>query len=180
MSSNLFNRVPGIWKSLDTRGILENFLGVVDNDFDRIEGLIASLFDKRTVERIDDFNLYLLSHITGYTWDPALSRLLNRGGIRNAITIHSYKGTWARLSDMLERIGITDWETVDQTSVVMAPGVNGRWGYPDCYWADSDFYHPGARHLIVNHDADEDEIRAELDKVTAAGEKWFISIIVPN
>lgn len=180
MSSSLFSRVPGIWKSLDSNGVLEDFLGVLDDDFDRIEFLAELLFSMRSVETIDSFYLYLLSHIVGIEWDSSVSREDNRSVIRNAITTHSYKGTWARLSDALERIGVTEWETVDQNSVVIVPGCNGRWGYPDCYWADSDFYHPGARHLIVRQVADEDEIRAELNKITAAGEKWFITIIIPN
>jgi hypothetical protein len=60
--------------------------------------------------------------------------------------------------------------------VLIVPGVNGRWGYPDNYWSDANFYHPGARHLIVDSGADLDELEYELEFIRAAGEKWYITV----
>jgi hypothetical protein len=41
MSSDIFNRLPLIWARLDSEGILENYLGVWDTEFDRISHLVT-------------------------------------------------------------------------------------------------------------------------------------------
>ncbi|MGC8718149.1 MAG: hypothetical protein ACP5RW_09165, partial [bacterium] len=70
--SDLFAKLPSIWKRLDTYGVLERYLGVFDFEFDRIDSLIKSLSDSRSIEKIEDFYVRLLSDLVGVVYDDSM------------------------------------------------------------------------------------------------------------
>lgn len=172
--SDLFLRLPYIWRKLDTQGVLERFLSVVDGDFDRIDDLVTALLDVRSVEKIDDFYLYLLSHITGHSWRHELTRKWNRGGIRNAITIHSYKGTLARFHDMVVRNGGSYWKHVDMASQIVVPGSQGFLGGYSSYLMGPVYYHPGAHRFYVDEEVRNTDFETDVQLIRPVGEVWFL------
>jgi hypothetical protein len=184
-SETLWDLLPQIWKRLDKEGILEDFLAVLDEKYGDIGDEIVELLLSRNIDKIRDRSIQFKLDTVGEEFRASAQQGIenipyNRSRASTAISRHSYKGTWARLDDVLTRLGVTDWDTIDNNEILLVPGCNGLWGHDDCFWADDDFYHPGARHLIVRDNLTEAPIRAELDQVTAVGEKWFITIDVPN
>jgi len=175
--SDLFLRLPKIWRKLDTQGVLERFLGILDNDFERIDDLITSLLDTRSSEKINDYHLYLLSHIVGHTWRDELTRAWNRGGIRNAITIHSYKGTLARFHDLVVRNGGTYWKHVDMASQIIVPGSQGFLGGESSYLMGPVYYHPGAHRFYVDEEVRNTDFENDVQLIRPAGEVWFITYV---
>lgn len=184
-SETLWDMLPRIWRRLDKEGLLEDFLAVLDDKYGDLNDEIIELLLSRNIDKVRDRSVWPKVGVVGEEFRESTDGVTenipyNRSRIGTAISRHSYKGTWARLSDALERLGIADWETIDNNSIVIVPGCNGRWGETDCYWSDGDFYHPGARHLIVRENVTEATVRAELDQINAVGEKWFITIDIPN
>jgi P2-related tail formation protein len=172
--------LAGIWETLDSDEVTATLCSVIDDAFNTVKSTAEGVYDNRSPDEVVDRFLLLVSQLVGVTVTSTAGMSAARRIIAHAISSHSYKGTWARLDDALTRLGVTDWETVDNSSILLVPGCNGLWGHDDCFLADDDFYHPGARHLIVRDNLTEAPIRAELDQVTAVGEKWFITIDVPN
>lgn len=173
--SNLYNRLPRIWHRLDTRGVTQRFLDVVDSEFDRLEDLITSLFDNRSSERINDFYLYLLSDLVGHSWRDDYRGSWNRGEIRNSITIHSYKGTLARVDNLVKRYGGTYWEHVDMASQIVVPGNQGFLGNDSSYLSGPILHHAGAHQFFVDSVVDGTGFEEEFMKLCPAGDVWFIT-----
>ena len=177
MGSDLFARLPVIWRRLDSQGILERFLSVLDNDFDRIAFLTQALLNARSVEKIDNYFLYLMSDIVGHSWRPGMPREWNRAEIRNAISKHSYKGTFARVSDTIKRYGGTYWKHTDMASQIIVPGSQGFLGGISSYLMGATLYHPGAHRFYIDEDVRDDDFEAEIELLRPAAEVWFVTYI---
>jgi hypothetical protein len=187
----LFSRLPKIWQRLDGDpndldyvGVLERFLGVVDNDFDRIHAKTKEFFDLRTVDRIPDRFLPLLATLVGHVWDNDKSYAWNRRRVRNSIDRHSYKGTFARMEDTAKEFGAEGITVTDMASKLCVLGKQGRLSYPDCYLVAPDYYHDGAfKASIVDRTDPRIDLNAlieELASTIAAGERWYWEVTWPR
>lgn len=169
----LFDRLPEAWKRLDQGGILESYLGVWDNELDRIHALIEALLDLRSIDRVPDRYLALLGPLVGSLWDNTRSHDWNRQRIADAIRRHSYKGTLARMDDEVYDKGSTDWSVIDQSSRLIVLDRQGGLDEEDCHFESPDYWQEGAFILTVNDDVDRDSLRAVLSEILPAGERWY-------
>jgi len=174
----LVERVPKIWQRLDTDGVLDGFLGVVDSEFLYIHDKAGEVFDLRNVDTVPDRYLSLLAPLVGHTWRGTKDRPWNRRRIRNAIRRHSYKGTAVRLADTVADNGTSPHEVTDQASKLLVWGVQGRWGCDDAALQAADYWHDGAFVLEVR-DALEDiaGLKEDLRETTAGGECWYLRLV---
>ena len=104
----LFERLPESWKyndtkteQLDSKGILQRYLGVWDDGFDRSEDLAESVLATRDISRIPDRYLRLIGDLVGHRWKDYRSYQWNRQRIRESISKYSYKGTYLAISDLV-------------------------------------------------------------------------------
>jgi phage tail-like protein len=172
----LFSRLPAIWKRLDLPdGLLERFLGVLDSELNRVHDKTEELLDLRSVDRIPDRYLPLLGPILGHEWNSDKSYGWNRTRIRDAIRRYSYKGTLARLSDLLVEHAVIESAIQDNASRLIVPGKQGRPGHPDSHFIAPDYNHDGAFRLTALDIADEAQFIDEFEDGRAAGEVWFFN-----
>ena len=68
LRTDLYNRLPAIWRALDKELVLKRFLGVVDHDFNSIEQLITEFLEVHSVDRIPTIHLKVLGNLVGYRW----------------------------------------------------------------------------------------------------------------
>jgi len=177
-NEKLYDLVPIIWRALDKEHTLENVLNLFDIVYDLVGADVESLMWSKNINNVSSRLLPYVVSNNGTRWDTQQSDTgnYNRARATEAISDYSYKGTWARLEDRLQRLGVSDWETIDNNAILMVLGCNGGLGQTDCFLPDADFYHPGARQLIINDSVDLARVQNELNEVAAVGEKWFVKI----
>jgi hypothetical protein len=178
-----FDQLPDIWHRLDMltdedanliAGFLKRFLQVMDSSFERSLGSAQELLDLRSIDRIADRYLPLLSDIVGHRWNGNKTHAWNRQGIRDAIRRHSYKGARERVAAIIEANGGGTWSITDMGSKLAIPGFQGRLGWPDCAFIAADYYHSGAFVIRVPDYTYHSELLKELEEVRPRGERWFI------
>ncbi len=175
-SSDLLTRLPHIWGRLDTQGILERFLSVLDNDLNKVEDLITELLRVHNIDKIRDEYIYLLSTLVGNIWRENHTRQWNRERTRLAVPWHSYKGTWSEIDDLIHRHGGGSWDSVDMMGQILVPGSQGCAGGLSSYLIGATLYHPGARKLIVDQNLDFTSFVEDFLPTRAAGEVWFLYV----
>ncbi len=154
-------------------GLLERFLGVLDTELDRVHDKTAELLDLRSVDRIPDRYLPLLAAIVGHKWNSLKSYHWNRERIRHAVRTYSYKGTIARLRDLLAECQAKEIVIQDNASRLCIPGKQGRPGHPDCHVMAPDYNHDGAFVLRALDLQDQDYFDAGFADGRTAGEVWY-------
>jgi phage tail-like protein len=175
--SNLYALLPSIWKRLDVEGVLERFLRVFDYEFDRNEQILHNILYTRSIETTDDQYIKLLSILVGHEFDEKKSFLWNRAETRNAVAIYSYKGTLARVDNLVKRYGGTYWKHVDMASQIVVPGNQGFLGNTSSYLMGPILYHPGAHQFFIDTEVKDTGFEKELIKLCPAGDVWFITYI---
>lgn len=176
----LFERLPEAWRRLDQAGVLEAYLGVWDDEFDSIHDKVQGLLDLRSVDRIPNRYLQLLSDIVGHEWDDTKSYDWNRERIRHAIHRWSYKGTIAALEDIVKEHGGGPWSVTDMASTLWVWSRQGCWSRGDQHYVAEDYFHPGAFELSVGEDVDIAALQEDLQKLMPAGEVWYIALDLRN
>jgi hypothetical protein len=184
MTLDLFSKLPGIWKRLDIavtdvindKGFLERFLLAPQAKFESIEAFIAEYLRINNVEELRDSFVTLLVEITGHRWIDYRSRSWNRNRIQSSITRSSYKGTYLAISDLAYEHGSGFCNVVDMASVV---AVWSRQGVPDednCYFFDSDFFHPGVFLIYLSETVDFEHFVDDFQYIKPAATKWHYYI----
>jgi phage tail-like protein len=172
----LIERLPRIWRRLDSEHQLENFLKVLDASLDKSHDQITELLELRSVDKVPDKFLYFLSALVGHTWRDDKDILWNRERIRDAIHRHSYKGTLARLADSVKACGGESHSVQDNASKLLVLSRQGRLSHNDAYMVTKDYWHDGAFVLRVDNLVDFTELLIELLDTIPAGEKWSYEI----
>jgi hypothetical protein len=180
--NTLFSRLPHIWHTLDRqhliddKGILERYLGVLDNDFNRSYSKIKELLKVRTIDQLPDRFLFLLSHFVGHDWRQDKSSAWNRRRIHNAITTHSYKGTLARVKDTILRHGSTFGSVQDNASMLVVLSRQGYLSKDNAHITDANYWHDGVFVLRTTGNLD-NEFLDDFLPIRPAGEVWFLESI---
>lgn len=172
----IYERLPKIWKELDTDGTLERFLSVIDSEMIRIHGKVLDLLDLRSINLIPDKYLPLMAPLVGHKWRDDRTRIWNRNRVRHAIYRHSYKGTMARFEDTAVENGATSYEVQDNASTLLILGKQGHLGTKDCYLTGPDFYHEGAFMAFIDASVDYDSFREDLKDTLPSTTKWYFQL----
>lgn len=172
----LYSRLPEIWLRLDQDGVLDRYLGVVDNDFNRVHDKIKALFELSSVNEVPDKYLKLLGELVGHRWRSDRSYNWNRNRIRDSIRRWSYKGTLEALGDLIEEHGGGEWSVLDMASTIWVWSRQGRWSRGDMHYLAADYFHPGAFELSVSEQVDLEGLRADIASVVPAGEVWYFAL----
>jgi len=170
--------VPDIWRKLDVNTVLERFLGVLDDGFDRSHDLAAALLDLRNVDKIPDRWLQLLAPLVGLTWRRDQTHSWNRRAIQHALESHSYKGTQDRLGDSCRANNAAAYTVTDQASRLLVWGCQGQWGADDAHWTSADKWHDGAYELRVPLGVDAETLISDLAETLAGGEVWWFDLLI--
>lgn len=180
----LFERLPESWKyndtkteQLDSKGILQRYLGVWDDGFDRSEDLAESVLATRDISRIPDRYLRLIGDLVGHRWKDYRSYQWNRQRIRESISKYSYKGTYLAISDLVYEHG-GDWvKVLDMASLV---GVYDRQASmpQNSHYFDSDYFHPGVFQLWLSDNIDIEHFLEDFEYLKPAGTKWIIRLCI--
>lgn len=168
-----FELLPHMWKVLDENDLIERFLGVWDKAFIVSDEKIESILDSRGIETIPDRYLVLLGNLVNHNWNTSKSYDWNRQRISELITRYSYKGTDLAIKDLALEHGSAFCEIVDMASKV---AVWSRQGVPeedDCYFFDSDFFHPGVFLIYLSEDIDIESFLVDFEYQKPAGTKWL-------
>ena len=182
----LFERLPESWKyndskteQLNGKGVLQRYLEVFDDGFDRSEGLAESVLDTRDVSRIPDRYLRLIGDLVGHRWKEYRSYQWNRQRIRESIAKYSYKGTSLAIGDLVYEHG-GDWHKIlDMASLV---GVYDRQASmpQSSHYFDSDYFHPGVFQLWLPDGMDLEHFLEDFEYLKPAGTKWIIRLCIAD
>jgi phage tail-like protein len=175
----LNDRLPRIWRRLDSNAQLEHFLNVLDNGLDKSHDLITGLLELHTVDRCPDKFLPFLGTLVGHVWRDDQSYSFNRERIRDAIHRHSYKGTNDRLSDTVEEHGGQSCNVTDMASKLLVLSRQGRLSCSDAYMVNYEPYHDGSFYLTSDKYLDFQEFLRDFSETAPAAEKWFFVISSP-
>jgi phage tail-like protein len=170
----LFSRLPQSWRNLDEQGVLERYLGVWDKQFWTIQQKIDGLLETRNIEKIPDRFLNLLTSLVGHKWKDYRSYAWNRSRASHAISKYSYKGTRDSLIDLVRDHGGSYAEVVDMASKVAVWSRQGAFPADDCFFYDSDYFHPGVYQLWLNSILDIEHFWEDLEDWKPAGTKWVL------
>ena len=172
--TDLYDRLPYIWRKLDAHGVLERFLNVVDDDFDSIEQLTDSLLDIHSIDKIPTRHLKLIGDLVGHKWHYNRNLLWNRNRIRDSIRKYSYKGTFVSLNDLVEEHGSHLNKYQDNASKLLILGKQGRLSCDDAYIVAPNYWHDGAYVIGVDRAGETEDLLAALLENSPAGVIWFI------
>lgn len=173
MSMGLYQRTPGKWRSLDTDSVLQKFLSVGDDGFDRAKTNIEGLYALRSVDEIPDRWLELLGASVGHAWRSDKTRAWNRSAIGRALKQASYKGTSESLDDLIREHGGEWHEVVDIASRLDIWNRQGGWNRRDGVVMDGNFWHDGSYRLEVDSKLDFVSFQQDFERIQRAGTVWF-------
>ena len=176
--TNLYNRLPLVWKRLDREGVLERYLEVFDNAFDTVETKANALMLLKSPDTIPDRYLPLIAKQIGHEWDSEKTYSWNRARIQHAIDRHSYKGTTQRLTDDMIELGAESISVQDNASKLLVLSRQGRLSEPDSYMVTANFWHDGAFVLsLVDSESpglDRSAVEPALYDTVPAGTIWYL------
>lgn len=172
----LFKRLPDAWKSLDTDGVLERYLGVLDAGFDETHDLAKAVLDFRSVDRVPDRFLALLGELVGHEWRSDKDHDWNRRRIKDAIRRYSYKGTVECIKDLVAEHGGSWCEIVDMASKVCVLNKQAKLSSGCAHFQAADYYHDGAYVLKVGPEVNLADLKADLERVRPGGERWYLRL----
>ena len=165
-------------KPLGGQGLLERFLSVPDAGIARIEDLISEFLRSHNVEKIRERFVPLFEDHTGYRWKDSKSYQWNRNRLEVAITRASYKTTEQCISDLTREHGASYYNVVDMASKVIVESKQGNYCEDDCYYFDSDYYHPGIFQLWYSDDMDRVSFEEDFQYLKPAGTKWYYRVCI--
>jgi hypothetical protein len=172
-----FKRLPAIWKTQDTLHILERYLGVMDRGFDRVNDAAKTVMDFRSPDKVPDRFLALFGEKVGHRWRSDRSYTWNRRRIVNAIARYSYKGTTARIADIVYENGGEYFRITDNASRLCVLSRQGQLSRGNCHIQSADYFHDGAFVLEVDQSVDLAGLEADLAETLAGGERWYINLL---
>jgi phage tail-like protein len=172
----LFKRLPDVFHRLDTDGVLQRYLSVMDSGFDHVHDKAGELFDLRSVDECPDRWLPMLGELVGHVWRQDKSRQWNRDRIRDCVRRYSYKGTTASIEDLIREHGGGPWEILDMASQLLVWNRQGCWSRGDSHFIAADYWHDGAFLLRISDQVNLNEFIADFELTKPAGEKWFIEV----
>ena len=174
----LFERLPESWKyndtkteQLDDKGVLQRYLEVWDDGFDRSEDLAESVLSTRDTNTIPDKYLKLIGELVGHRWKDYRSYQWNRQRIRESISRYSYKGTAVAIADLVYEHGGSYSILVDNASLVDAWNIQGGMFF------DADFFHPGVYQLTVTDDINFEHFIEDFQDIKTSGTKWYFRFL---
>lgn len=179
----LFLRLPESWKYQDSKenvtdgkGVLERYLEIWDNSFDRSESLADEVMASKDTNRVQDRFLRIVGSLCGHRWKDYRSYQWNRQRIRELISRYSYKGTAVAIADLVYEHGSSFCEIVDMASLVGAWNVQGTVEEDNCYFFDADFFHPGVFLVYLSETVDMPSFKEDFSYCQSAGTKWYFYI----
>lgn len=174
----LFLRLPESWKYQDSKenvtdgkGVLERYLEIWDNSFDRSESLADEVMASKDTNRVQDRFLRIVGSLCGHRWKDYRSYQWNRQRIRELISRYSYKGTAVAIADLVYEHGGTYSLLIDNASLVDVWNVQGGMFF------DSDFFHPGVYQLIVTDDINFEHFIEDFQDIKTSGTKWYFRFL---
>lgn len=176
----IFQRLPRIWKALDTQGILERYLGVWDQEFWAEQQKIVNLMQTRNISETPDKFLVLLTTFLDHLWKDFRSYQWNRARASESISKYSYNGTMNAVMDLVKDYGGDYCEVVDMASTLAVWSRQGTFPNSDCFFYDPDYFHMGVYQLWLNQISDLPDFLADLEYWKPAGSKWIIGYILNN
>ena len=180
----LFERLPESWKyndtkteQLDDKGVLQRYLEVWDDGFDRSEDLAESVLSTRDTNTLPDKYLKLIGELVGHRWKDYRSYQWNRQHIRELIFHYSYKGTALAIADLAYEHGASYHRILDMASLI---GVYDRQASmtQNSHYFDSDFFHQGVFQLWLPDNIDLEHFLEDFEYLKAAGTKWIIRLCI--
>ena len=174
LRTDLYNRLPAIWRALDKELVLKRFLGVVDHDFNSIEQLITEFLEVHSVDRIPTIHLKVLGNLVGYRWRSDRTLIWNRNRIRDSIHKYSYKGSIECVKDLAIDYGSELNMLQDNASKLLILGKQGRLSCDDAYLVTADYWHDGAFVAQFNKVGDTDGLGIVIPGIIPVGERWYV------
>jgi hypothetical protein len=171
-----FGLLPLMWKAQDELGVLERFLGVWDKAFEANDQKIASILATRSIESIPDKYLVLLGNLVGHRWKGSKDYQWNRQRISELVTRYSYKGTDLSIKDLAFEHDSAFCEIIDMASKVGVWSVQGVPLEDNCYFFDSDFFHPGVFLIYLSETVNLSDFIEDFQYIRPAGTKWYYYI----
>ncbi len=170
---NLIDRLPSIWRRLDTEGFLERYLSVWDFELDAVHRKIIELLSIRNIDKLPDKWVDLLADLVGHNWRKNRTHTWNRRRIQNSIRRHSYKGTILRVEDTVNELSGEGCNIQDNASKLLVLGKQGRLSMSDAYIVAPDYWHDGAFLLEYPNSIPLNDLMFELGDTLPAAERWY-------
>lgn len=172
----IYEQLPVTWKAQDNGELLKRWLSIWDSAYDVLDVKIEKLLETKSIDHIPDKFLPLIGDLVGHRWNSNKTYQWNRQRISELIVRYSYKGTPLAISDLALEHGSGFCHIVDMASTVAVWSRQGTLEEDNCYFFDSDFFHPGVFLLYLSEAVDYDAFMEDFEHQRPVGTKWHYYI----